>query len=64
MVVYIILTIVKVLIMLTGFGFSFYYFMLYRKGISTLKKVLWMFLSTWAMVIVITAIEFAIAFNK
>jgi hypothetical protein len=62
--VYIILTIIKVIVALTGFSFSSYYFITYWKGRLPLKKFLWMFFSTWLAIIVITAIEFIIAFSK
>jgi hypothetical protein len=58
----VILTVFKVLVCLTGFGFSaFYFFPAIKRGDkSKMKKAGLVFLSTWFMIIIITSIEFII----
>jgi len=61
---YVILTLLKAIIIISGLGFSIYYFTLYREGKSSLKKAAWIFVSTWLLIIIITVIEFIIVFHK
>lgn len=64
--VFVILTIFKVLICSAGFGFSAYYFFpaIKRRDKSKMKTAGVVFISTFLMIIVITAIEFIIIANK
>jgi hypothetical protein len=59
---FVILTVLKVLICLTGFGFSAFYFFpgIKRGDKGKMKKAGLAFLSTWLLIIIITAIEFII----
>jgi hypothetical protein len=56
------LTVFKVLVCLTGFGFCAFYFFPGIKGKdkTKMKKAGLIFLSTWLMIIIITVIEFII----
>ena len=65
--IFVLLTVLKVLICLTGFGFCAFYFFspaINFKDKIRLKKAGIIFLFTWLMIIVITAIEFLIIGHK
>jgi hypothetical protein len=59
----IVLTVLKALVCLTGFGFSAFYFFpgISQRNKRKIKKAGLIFLSTWVVIILITGIEFIIA---
>jgi hypothetical protein len=60
------LTVFKVLVCLTGFGFSAFYFFTGLKPWDKrkMKRAGLVFLLTWVMIILITVIEFIVIGNK
>ncbi|EHQ24384.1 hypothetical protein Mucpa_0184 [Mucilaginibacter paludis DSM 18603] len=54
------MVVLKSLIAIAGVLLTLYYLTLYYKGKSSIKKVVWIFFSTWLLLVIISVIEFMV----